>query len=107
MFMPDRAENSLAAKASTTGLNGLNFSLRPWQTVEAGRQLSTVEEFTLLRLNRAQRSTRGTTDGTLAERGTSKRTVLLGLDAVGSERVGQNTGRRSGVSTRGVVYRFC
>lgn len=106
--MPIRAsEDSLAAEASTAGLNGLNFSLRPGQTVEAGRQFSTVEKFTLLGLNRTQRSTRGTTDSALAERGTSKRTVLLGLGAVGSERVGQNTGGRSGVSTRRVVYRFC
>lgn len=99
-------ENRLVAEAGTAGLNGLNFSLGPWQTVEAGRQLSTVEELTFLGLNRTQRSTRDTADGALAERGTSKRTVLLGLDAVGSERVGQNTSGRSGVSTRAMVYRF-
>lgn len=74
--------------------------------MEARRQFSTVEEFTLLRLNRTQRSTRGTTDGALAERNTSKRTVLLGLGAIRSERVRQNTGGRSGVSTRSVVYRL-
>lgn len=102
-----RVENILVAEAGTAGLNGLNLSLRPWQTVEAGRQFSTIEELTLLGLNRTQRSTWDTADGALAERGTSKRTVLLGLDAVGSERVGQNTGGRSGVSTRAVVYRLC
>lgn len=102
-----RVENILVAEAGTAGLNGLNLSLGPWQTVEAGRQFSAVEELTFLGLDRTQRSTRGTADGALAERGTSKRTVLLGLATVGSERVGQSTGGRSGVSTRAVVYRFC
>lgn len=62
-----RVENILVAEAGTAGLNGLNLSLGPWQTVEAGRQFSTVEELTFLGLNRTQRSTRGTTDGALAE----------------------------------------
>ena len=66
-----------------------------------------VEVLTLLGLNGAQRSTCVATNSALSERSTTKRTVLLGLGTVGSERVGQNTGRRSGVRTRRVVNRFC
>lgn len=97
----------LGAQAGTTGLDGLNLSLAPWQTVETLGKVGPVEVLTLLGLNGAQRSTCVATNSALSERSTTKGTVLLGLGTVGSERVGQNTGRRSGVRTRRVVNRFC
>lgn len=93
-------------QASTASLDGLNLGLGPRQTVEALRQLGTVKELTLLRLNRAQRSTRVATDGALSERGTAKWAVLLSLSTVGSERVRKDSRRRRGVSTRSVVDGF-
>ena len=98
---------NLGSHASTTGLDGLNLSLAPWQTVEALGKVGSVEVLALLGLNGAQRNTCVATNSALSERSTTKRTVLLGLGTVGSERVGQNTGRRSGVRTRRVVNRFC
>lgn len=98
---------NLGTHASTTGLDGLNLGLAPWQTVETLGKVGSVEVLTLLGLNRTQSSACVATNGTLSERSTTKRTVLLGLGTVGSERVGQNAGRRSGVRTRRVVNRFC
>lgn len=75
--------------------------------MEALGKVGSVEVLALLGLNGAQRNTCVATNSALSERSTTKRTVLLGLGTVGSERVGQNTGRRSGVRTRRVVNRFC
>lgn len=93
-----------STEAGSTGLDGLNLHLGVWQTVEAPGQFGTVEDFTLPGLNRAQRSTRAATNSTLSERSTTKRAVLLGLGTVGSERVGQDSGRRQRVGSGRVVY---
>lgn len=96
----------LSEQAGTAGLNGLNLSLGPRKTVEASRKLVAVEKFTVLRLNGTQRGTRAAANA-LRERGTAKRAVLLSLDTVGGEGVREDSGRRSGVRTGGVVNGLC
>lgn len=97
-----RSWNDLREQAGTAGLNGLNLGLGPGKAVETGRKLVAVEEFTLLGLNGAQGGTSAAANA-LRERGTAKGAVLLSLDTVGGERVREDSGRRSGVRTGGVV----
>ena len=94
-------------EAGATGLNGLDLGLGEGQTVEARGELITVEEFALLGLDGAEGSAGVTADGTGNERGTAQRTVLLGLDAVGGERVGKGARGGSGMRAGSVIQRLC
>jgi hypothetical protein len=96
----------LSIKARTTGLNGLNLSVSPWETVESGGKLGPIEEFALLGLNWAESSSGQAADGSLRERSATERAVLLSLGAVGSERVGENARGRSRVRARSVINGF-
>lgn len=82
-------KEGLSEETSTTGLDSFNLSLAPRKTLEPRRELGTVEVFSLLGLNGAQRGARATADRALNERATAQRAVLLGLDTVSSERVGE------------------
>jgi hypothetical protein len=92
----------LCVEAGTAGLNGINLSLSPGETAEAGGKLSAVEELAVLGLDGAERGTRLATDGA-GGGGATERTVLLSLGAVGSKRIGESAGGRGGVDARRVV----
>lgn len=94
----------LSVETGTTGLNGLDLSLGVGQTVEALRQVVPVKVFTLPWLHWTQGRTGVPANSALSERSATKRAVLLGLDTVGSERVGEAPGRRQRVGSRTVVY---
>jgi hypothetical protein len=96
----------LREHASTSGLHGLNLRLAPRETAEARGQVGAIEERARLRADRAQGRARLAANGA-AELGAAERAVLLGLDAVGSERVRERTGGRGGVNARRVVDSLC
>jgi hypothetical protein len=93
---------TLGVHAGTTGLNGIDLSLRPGQTTEASGQLSAVEELAGLGDNRAQ-GRAGLGSDAAAELSTTEGAVLLGLGAVGSERVGKSADGGGRVHARSVV----
>lgn len=96
----------LGEHASTSGLHGLNLRLAPWETAEARGQLGAIEERARRRADWTQGRARLAANGA-AGLGAAERAVLLGLDAVGSERVREHTGGRGGVNARRVVNSFC
>lgn len=96
----------LRVLASTASLNGLHLGLAEGQTAETGRQLGAIKELAVLGANGAQGVARLATDAAAEGRAT-ERTVLLGLSAVGGERVGESCDGRGGVDARSVVDRLC
>lgn len=97
---------TLRVHASTAGLDGLDLGLGPRQTTETSRQLSAVEELASLGGDGAEGGARLGSDAA-AELSTAKGAVLLGLRAVGGERVGKGANGGSGVDSRSVVNGLC
>lgn len=97
---------TLRVHASTAGLDGLDLGLGPRQTTETSRQLSAVEELASLGGDGAEGGARLGSDAA-AELSTAKGAVLLGLGAVGGERVGKGANGGSGVDSRSVVNGLC
>lgn len=94
---------SLREHAGAARLDGLDLSLAPGQTTEAGRKLGAVKEFTGRRADRSQGGS-GLCADTSVEGCATEGTVLLGLGAVGSERVREGTGGRGRVNAGRVVH---
>jgi len=81
---------SLSEQACATGLDGIDLSLRPAHASEAGGELVSVEEFTLLRSDGAEGSARVASNCSVGERGASgavQWAMLLSLCTVGHEGV--------------------
>jgi hypothetical protein len=93
---------ALRVHASTAGLDGLDLGLGPGQTAKTSRQLSAVEELAGLGGDGAEGGARLGPD-VAAELSTTEGAVLLGLSAVGGERIGKGANGGSGVDTRSVV----
>lgn len=53
----------LIDQAGSASLDGLDFQLAPRQAAETSREVVAVEELALAGLNRAERGTSGTSDG--------------------------------------------
>lgn len=96
----------LSEHARAASLDGLHLGLSPGETAEAGGQLRTIEELAGLGLNGAQGRARVAANGAV-EGGATEGTVLLGLGAVGGERVGESTSGGSRVDARSVVNGPC
>jgi hypothetical protein len=94
--------NTLGVHAGTTSLNGIDLSLCPGQTTETSGQLSAVEELAGLGGNRAQ-GRAGLGSDAAAELSATEGAVLLGLCAVGRERVGKSADGGCRVHARSVV----
>ena len=98
-------------EAGTTRLDGIDFCLREAGPPEASWELVTVKVFTLLGLDRTERSSALSADKTskiaallLAAH---ERTVLMGLGAVGCKGLGERAGGRSRVDPGCVVDVWC
>lgn len=97
---------TLGVHAGAASLNSLNLGLSPGQPAKTSRKLSTVEELAGLGGDGAQGGARLGSDAA-AELGTTKGTVLLGLGAVGGERVGKGADGGSRVHAGSMVNGLC
>lgn len=97
---------TLGVHAGTSGLNGLDLGLRPRQAAETSRQLSAIEELAGLGGNGTQ-GRAGLGSDVAAELGAAEGAVLLGLGAVGGERVRESAHGGGGVHARRVVNGLC
>lgn len=102
---------SLVEQARASGLDGLDFGLRPGHPAEALRQLIAIEILARLGGDWAQRRTGRRTNGTVGEGGLPARAVqgpmLLGFGAVCGEGVRESRRGRRRVCSRGVINRGC